>query len=215
MATLLQLAQQTFGGKLSLEVLDGSFHSFAVDDDLKWLTLDGFTRVAQGTGKLTNLRAICKPKSLLNREISVVGTAPPSKSATERASGRSSFGRDGAVSGIERESGAGRSGHEVARASPVSRSSSAQLTRTAASCRRWQSRLGWSSPCLVGHPHSSSTQPCVPSRMGGLRRTDRSPSSQAFRGGTVWLPQPFGIAPTTYRGIECSPSTIENARGSL
>jgi hypothetical protein len=43
-------------------VLDGSFHSFAVDDDLEWLTLDGFTRVTQGTGKLTNLRPICKPK---------------------------------------------------------------------------------------------------------------------------------------------------------
>ncbi len=107
MATLLQLAQQTFGGKLSLEVLDGSFHSFAVDDDLEWLTLDGFTRVAQGTGKLTNLRVICKPKSLPNREISVVGTDRPSKSSTERASGRSAAGRDGAVSGIDRELGAG------------------------------------------------------------------------------------------------------------
>ncbi len=62
MATLLQLAQQAFGSKLALEVLDGTFNSLAVDDDLERFTLDCFARVAQGTGNLTKLGALCNPK---------------------------------------------------------------------------------------------------------------------------------------------------------
>jgi hypothetical protein len=37
--SLLQLTQQAFGRQLSLQVFDGSFDPFAVDDDLKGLAL--------------------------------------------------------------------------------------------------------------------------------------------------------------------------------
>jgi hypothetical protein len=61
-AALLQLPQQTFGGKLALEVFDGTLNPFAVNDDLKRLTLNGFARVVQGTGTLAKVCVICKPK---------------------------------------------------------------------------------------------------------------------------------------------------------
>jgi hypothetical protein len=37
--SLLQLTQQAFGRQLSLQVFDGSFDPFAVNDDLKGLAL--------------------------------------------------------------------------------------------------------------------------------------------------------------------------------
>ena len=59
---LLQLPQQALGGKLALEVFDGTLDPFAVNDDLQGLTLNGFTRVVQGTGNLSKVCSICKPK---------------------------------------------------------------------------------------------------------------------------------------------------------
>lgn len=52
MATLLEFAQKSFGGKLSLEVFDGTFHPFAVYDNLEWSTLNRFAGVRQGTRNL-------------------------------------------------------------------------------------------------------------------------------------------------------------------
>lgn len=59
MATLLELAQQTFCCKLTLEVFDGSLHTFAVNDNLEWLTLNCFAGVRQGTRKVTEVVLIC------------------------------------------------------------------------------------------------------------------------------------------------------------
>jgi hypothetical protein len=43
-------------------VFDGTLDPFAVNDDLQGLTLNGFTRVVQGTGNLSKVCSICKPK---------------------------------------------------------------------------------------------------------------------------------------------------------
>jgi hypothetical protein len=63
MTPLLQLAQQTFCGQLALQVLDGSFNPFAVDDDLKGLALYGFARIRQGTGNLSDPVSKCKSRN--------------------------------------------------------------------------------------------------------------------------------------------------------
>ena len=59
MPTLLELAQKAFGSKLSLEVFNGTFHTFAVYDNLEWFTLNRFARVGQGTGTLTKIDGVC------------------------------------------------------------------------------------------------------------------------------------------------------------
>lgn len=59
MAALLELAQQAFGCKLTLEVFDGSLHAFAVDDDLERLALNCFAGVRQGTRKVTESDSFC------------------------------------------------------------------------------------------------------------------------------------------------------------
>jgi len=62
MTPLLQLAQETFSRKLALEMLDCSLDPFAINDDLKGLTLYGFARVRQGTGTFANNDPKCKSR---------------------------------------------------------------------------------------------------------------------------------------------------------
>ena len=63
MTPLLQLAQEAFGRQLSLQMLDRSLYPFAIDDDLKGLTLYGFARVRQGTGNFADNAMECKSRN--------------------------------------------------------------------------------------------------------------------------------------------------------
>jgi hypothetical protein len=63
MTPLLQLTQEAFSRKLTLEVLDCSLDTLAVDDDLQGLALYGFARVRQGTGTFANLCMESKSRS--------------------------------------------------------------------------------------------------------------------------------------------------------
>lgn len=70
--SLLQLSKQAFSGKFTLEVFDRPLNSLAVDDDLKWLALDGLGRVlvglvVQGTGNLSKVAGICKSNPVSGR----------------------------------------------------------------------------------------------------------------------------------------------------
>ena len=59
MSALFEFAQKPLGSKLSLEVFNGTFHTFAVYDNLEWFTLNRFARVGQGTGTLTKIGGVC------------------------------------------------------------------------------------------------------------------------------------------------------------
>jgi hypothetical protein len=63
MTPLLQLTQEAFSRKLTLEMLDCSLDTLAVDNDLQGLALYGFARVRQGTGTFANLPMECKSRS--------------------------------------------------------------------------------------------------------------------------------------------------------
>jgi hypothetical protein len=58
-ASLLELTQQTFGCKLTLEVFDCTLHTLAVNNDLEWLTLNCFARVRQGTRRVPETKVPC------------------------------------------------------------------------------------------------------------------------------------------------------------
>jgi len=62
MTPLLQLAQEAFCGQLALEVLDCALDPFAINDDLEGLALNGFARIRQGTGNLSDNVPKCKPR---------------------------------------------------------------------------------------------------------------------------------------------------------
>ena len=60
MAAALELAKDTLGGHLALEVFDRPLDALVSDLDFEGFTLDGIARIGQGMGDMAEVLRRCK-----------------------------------------------------------------------------------------------------------------------------------------------------------